>query len=287
MTAGTSQASSFDGLRGVVMSGSMERMASDMTSSTLQRRDRGAVHSNVTGSQVQSRFEVPSRRFAPAHNEHSITARTRARASHPGPRPGRVSRRCPVWVRRGEVAAASQSRVSASMSVGGRPRAMANVCSLDRMRVALMMWVVTACGGGYSDPCPEPIGPNCSFTDPLPDAARPFWGLCDPIGQRGCDPDERCVWAIWREVGQTLIFLSSCVLIDGTEGDVGAACELRPVDSPPRYDNCAAGTFCVEERCRARCRSEDECPLAESCVVRPLLPGFEFFPAARVCLSLD
>lgn len=142
----------------------------------------------------------------------------------------------------------------------------------------------TRCDGvdGFEIPricdCEPWATPTCEDNRCGYDVGRSCLGLCDPVAQTGCWAAEKCSW-IWI-VRETDVGIVACVA-DGTV-PAGQVCTYGPEGEATGYDDCVAGTVCIDGLCETLCSiSPDTCTPPATCVAQPGL--FPNHPGVGVC----
>jgi hypothetical protein len=102
---------------------------------------------------------------------------------------------------------------------------------------------------------------------PPPDAAAPADAevpcgepACNANAQTGCNAGEKCTWIIVAEEPEVLGVIG-CVA-DGTVAE-GGACERGAAGQTTGFDDCVAGTYCLDGTCQNTCSTLDSSDLCE------------------------
>jgi hypothetical protein len=132
------------------------------------------------------------------------------------------------------------------------------------MRRALCPLIVAlaACGGDPALVLGDAGGDDDWDCDFPRDRCSPPQDACNPVGQTGCGPTEKCTW-ITIDSGNDLGIIG-CVPA-GTVAEAGD-CTHGVDGETTGYDNCVAGQMCIGGICEAICTlAPDSCDAKHSC----------------------
>lgn len=145
------------------------------------------------------------------------------------------------------------------------------------MRLAALLVLATGCnalvgfdegklkvvdaGSGSIDAMPDAM-PDATPIDAVPPDA--FAGPCDPINQTNCNAGEKCTWiTIDQDTAEGVV---GCVP-DGTVPLAGA-CTRGPDGATTGFDDCVAGSYCIQGACQTICtQAPDSCDANGSCTL--------------------